>query len=55
MPSISMIKVYESPPLPQLWQRHSSLLKSIENDGVWSSCSGQCAICVIRAGEYCTW
>jgi hypothetical protein len=46
-----MIKLYESPPLPQEWQRHRSRSVSIEQDGVWSSCSRQATICVTRTGS----
>ena len=49
-----MIKLYASPPLPQEWHRHRSLLVSIEQDGVRSSCSGQAIIWVLRDGEYWT-
>lgn len=48
VPSFSMIKVNESPPLPQEWHFQSCRSVFHEKDGVWSSWNGHSAMPVAR-------
>ncbi|AWY07605.1 hypothetical protein SEA_YOSIF_41 [Streptomyces phage Yosif] len=52
VPSFFMIKVQESPPSPQEWQRHNPLSRLKLMDGVLSSCSTHFPMPVLRIGLY---